>query len=136
MAWTLEDDDAQRAGRDEETDEDEDDAGWVSRAVGGAWGFTVALFLLALAAGVHGFLRGAVLAGFLGFLGSYLSLTVPRRWGVWTVAGIGLFTLSLVALLPFTPIVQMDRYLLVAGLATLGLAAAAVVALFVSKDES
>jgi AraC-like DNA-binding protein len=134
-AWTLD----EAGARDEdraavEEGKPEEEVGWVSRAIGGAWGLTVALFLLSLAAGVHGFLRGLVAAGFLGFFGSYLALTIPRRWGVWTAAGIGLFVLSLVTLLPFTPIVQMDSYLLVAGLATLGLVGAAIVALFVSSD--
>jgi hypothetical protein len=130
-AWTLDEPDEKAAV---EEGEPEEETGWVSRAIGGAWGLSVALFLLSLAAGVHGFLRGAITAGFLGFFGSYLALTVPHRWGVWTATGIGLFVLSLIALLPFTPIVQMDSYLLIAGLATLGLAGAAVVALFVTSD--
>jgi hypothetical protein len=53
---------------------------------------------------------------------------------MWTTAGIGLFALSLVTFLPFTPVVQMDGYLLVAALATLGLAAGSIVALFVSSE--
>jgi hypothetical protein len=134
-AWTLE----ERAAREEqradvEEGESDESAGWVSRAVGGAWALTTALFLLSLAAGVHGFLRGLVVAGFLSFFGSYLALTIPRRWGMWTTAGIGLFALSLVTFLPFTPVVQMDGYLLVAALATLGLAAGSIVALFVSSE--
>lgn len=135
-SWTLDEADAreQKQAVVEEGEPDEDDTGWVSRAIGAAWALTVAFFLVSLAAGFHGFLRGVVAAGFLGFFGSYLALTVPRRWGMWTAAGIGLFALSLVTLLPFTPIIQMDGFLLVAALATLGLVGATIVALFVSSD--
>lgn len=136
LVWELDEERARAQGTQGEVDgeEEDDSAGWISRAVGAGWALVAAAFLLSLASGVHGLLRGIVTAVFLGSFGTYLALTIPRRWAIWTFTGVGLFALSLVAFLPFTPIVQMDSYLLVAGLAALGLLGAGGVALFKGED--
>ncbi|WP_424521276.1 hypothetical protein [Rubrivirga sp.] len=58
-----------------------------------------------------------------------------RSWGIWSMSGVGLGVLATVVMLPFVDLVQMDVYLVAAGVAAAGILAGGVPAFLFSSDD-